>query len=80
MSRVKIYDTYTEITNGLFVDIENEKSSITKNDIEEVLKSVVAETYRQITDMNSVVNMSEEEVIQYLDRISEQYEQHNNTI
>ena len=80
MSRIKVYDTHTEIINGLFIDTENEKDSLTKNDIEEVLKTMVAETYRQITDMNSVVNMSEEEVIQYLDRISEQYEQHNNTI
>ena len=80
MSRIKVYDTHTEIINGLFIDTENEKDSLIKNDIEEVLKTMVAETYRQITDMNSVVNMSEEEVIQYLDRISEQYEQHNNTI
>ena len=80
MSRIKVYETHTEIVNGLFIDTENEKDSLTKNDIEEVLKTMVAETYRQITDMNSVVNMSEEEVIQYLDRISEQYEQHNNTI
>lgn len=90
------HDIYTEIINGLFVDIENEKSSITKNDIEEVFKSVVAgadvinssdreiviyssreelrqfnramqgATYRQTT------NMSEEELIQYFDTISQE--------
>lgn len=90
------HDIYAEIINGLFVDIENEKSSITKNDIEEVFKSVVAgadvinssdreiviyssreelrqfnrtmqgATYRQTT------NMSEEELIQYFDTISQE--------
>lgn len=37
MTRTKVYDTHTEIINGLFIDTENEKSSITKNDIEELL-------------------------------------------
>ena len=41
MSRIKVYDTHTEIINGLFIDTENKKHSITKNDIEEVLQSVI---------------------------------------
>jgi len=129
MSRIKTYTTYTEVTNGLFVDIPDEEftflgssiskglytsfidpieaRSLTTEDIRQAVQTILVEPrqqdrqivvytgrsgmrefqqaieqeiYRQITDMNSVVNMSEEEIIQYLDRISEQYEQHNNTI
>ena len=57
MSRIRTYITYTEVTNGLFVDIENEKPSITKNDIEEVLKSVVAGA--------DVINSSDREIVIY---------------
>ena len=41
MSKIKTYDTYTEIPNGLFRDIENEKNLTLKDGIEEVLKSIV---------------------------------------
>ena len=95
MSRIKVYDTHTEIINGLFIDIENEKSYITKNNIEELLievfdtnnpsdrevvlysgpeglrqfnRAMQEEAYRQVT------NMSEQELIQYFDRISQEEE------
>lgn len=95
MSRIKVYDTHTEITNGLFIDIEDEKDYITKNDIEEILikitdtnntsdgevifyssseglrqfnRAVQEAAYRQTT------NMSEQELIQYFDRISQEEE------
>ena len=32
---------FTEIINGLFIDTENKKHSIVKNDIQEVLQSVI---------------------------------------
>lgn len=41
MSRIKVYNTHTEITNGLFINTENKKHSIVKNDIQEVLQSVI---------------------------------------
>ena len=78
MSRIKVYDTHTEITNGLFIDTENKKHSIIKNDIQEVLQSVKGmrqfnramqeEIHTQFTDM------SEQELIQYFDRISQEEE------
>ena len=98
MNRIKVYGTYTEIINGLFVDIENEKSSITKNDIEELLKSIIggadiinpsnrevvlfssAEGARQFNRAmqeavyRQTTNMSEQELIQYFDRISQEEE------
>ena len=91
MSKVKIYDTYTETINGLFVDIENEKSSITKNDIEDLLIKVFdtnntsdgevilyssSEGLRQFNRAiqeeayTQSINMTEEELIQHFDRIS----------
>ena len=51
MNRIKVYDTHTEIINGLFVDIKDEKEYITKNDIEELLKSTIGGA-----DMNSPSN------------------------
>lgn len=98
MSRIKVYDTHTEIINGLFINTENEKHSIIKNDIEKVLQSVIGgadmnrssdieitlfcneegmrqfnramqeEIHTQFTDM------SEQELIQYFDRISQEEE------
>lgn len=41
MSRIKVYNTHTEIINGLFIDTENKKHSIVKNDIQEVLQFVI---------------------------------------
>ena len=98
MSRIKVYDTHTEITNGLFIDTENKKHSIIKNDIQEVLQSVIGRV-----DMNrssdreialfiseqgmrqfnramqeeihtQFIDMSEQELIQYFDRISQEEE------
>ena len=37
MSRIKVYDTYTEIINGLFIDIEDKKDSIAKDNLKETL-------------------------------------------
>ena len=36
MSRIKIYDTYTEITNGLFIGIEDKKDSIAKDNLKKL--------------------------------------------
>ena len=95
MSRIKVYGTYTEIINGLFVDIENEKSSITKNDIEEILvkitdtnntsdrEIILYSSLEGLTQFNRAMqeavyrqttNMSEQELIQYFDRISQEEE------
>ena len=35
MSRIKVYDTHTEIINGLFIDTENKKHSITRDNLKE---------------------------------------------
>ena len=98
MSRIKVYDTHTEIINGLFIDTENKKHSITKNDIEEVLQSVIGgadmnrSSNREVTlffneegmrQFNRAMqeeihtqftDMSEQELIQYFDRISQEEE------
>ena len=96
MSRIKVYDTHTEIINGLFIDTENKKHSIVKNDIQEVLQSVIGgadmnrSSNREITLFISeqgirqfnrtmqeeihtqFTDMSEQELIQYFDRISQE--------
>ena len=87
MSKIVIeYDTYFEIKNGLFVDIEDGKDYITKNDIgrtsnREVVffssveaarqfnRAIQEEAYRQS------INMSEQELIEHFDRISQQEEE-----
>ena len=98
MSRIKVYDTHTEIINGLFIDTENKKHSIIKNDIQEVLQSVIGgadmnrSSNREITLFISeqgirqfnrtmqeeihtqFTDMSEQELIQYFDRISQEEE------
>ena len=98
MSRIKVYNTHTEITNGLFIDTENKKHSIIKNDIQEVLQSVIGgadmnrSSDREITlsiseqgmrQFNRAMqeeihtqftDMSEQELIQYFDRISQEEE------
>ena len=86
MSRIKVYNTYTEITNGLFIDTENKKRSIIKNDIQEVLQfeiggaDMTRSSDREITlfingqEMRQFTNMSEQELIQYFDRISQEEE------
>ena len=59
MSRIKVYDTYTEIINGLFIDLP---------DIITVTRNPNEETSHQLR------NMSEQELIQYFDRISQEEE------
>ena len=59
MSRIKVYDTHTEIINGLFIDIPD-TITVTRNPNEE--------TSHQLR------NMSEQELIQYFDRISQEEE------
>ena len=86
MSRIKVYNTHTEITNGLFIDTENKKHSIIKNDIQEVLQfeiggaDMTRSSDREITlfingqEMRQFTDMSEQELIQYFDRISQEEE------
>ena len=97
MSRIKVYDTYTEIINGLFIDIEDKKDSIAKDNLKETLDFkarragmnspsnrevtlfVSEEGMRQFIAMQEemhrqIVNMSEQELIQYFDRISQEEE------
>lgn len=59
MSRIKVYDTYIEIINGLFIDLPD-TITVTRNPNEE--------TSHQLR------NMSEQELIQYFDRISQEEE------
>ena len=98
MSKIKVYDTYTEITNGLFIGIEDKKDSIAKDNLKETLnfkarraginrlsnmgitlftseegmrqfnRAMQEQMYIQLT------NMSEQELIQYFDRISQEEE------
>ena len=52
MSKIVIeYDTYFEIKNGLFIDTENKKHSITRDNLKESLESVIGGA-----DMNSPSN------------------------
>ena len=97
MSRIKVYDTYTEIINGLFIDIEDKKDSIAKDNLKETLDFkarragmnspfnrevtlfISEEGMRQFIAMQEemhrqIVNMSEQELIQYFDRISQEEE------
>ena len=98
MSRIKVYNTHTEITNGLFIDTENKKPPIIKKDIEEVLQYVIGgadmtrSSDREITlfingqqmrQFNRAMqeeihtqftDISEQELIQYFDRISQEEE------
>ena len=91
MSRIRTYTTYTEVTNGLFVDIEEISIKITDinntSDGEVIINSSL-EGLRQFNRVMQeaayiqTIDMSERETIQYLDRISQEQEneQHNSTI
>lgn len=79
------HDTYAEITNGLFIDTENKKHSIIKNDIQEVLQFVIGgadmnrSSDREITlfireQRIRQFNRAMQELIQYFDRISQEEE------
>ncbi len=59
MNRIKVYGTHTEIINGLFIEIPD-TITVTRNPNEE--------TSHQLR------NMSEQELIQYFDRISQEEE------
>ena len=98
MSRIKVYDTYTEIINGLFINIEDKKDSIAKDNLKETLDfkarraDMNSPSNREVTLFVSeegmrqfniamqeemhrqIVNMSEQELIQYFDRISQEEE------
>jgi len=98
MSRIKVYDTYTEIINGLFIDIEDKKDSIAKDNLKETLDfkarraGMNSPSNREVTLFISeegmrqfnramqeqmytqLTNMSEEQLIQYFDRISQEEE------
>ena len=91
MSRIRTYTTYTEVTNGLFVDIEEISIKITdiNNTFDgEVIINSSLEGLRQFNRVMQeaayiqTIDMSERETIQYLDRISQEQEneQHNSTI
>ena len=91
MSRIRTYTTYTEVTNGLFLDIEEISIKITDinntSDGEVIINSSL-EGLRQFNRVMQeaayiqTIDMSERETIQYLDRISQEQEneQHNSTI
>ena len=84
MSRIKVYDTHTEIINGLFIDISDETPFIIGTspqgnyivgfdpidlpDTITVTRNPNEETSHQLR------NMSEQELIQYFDRISQEEE------
>ena len=84
MSRIKVYDTHTEIINGLFIDIPDEAPFIIGTspqgnyivgfdpidlpDTITVTRNPNEETSHQLR------NMSEQELIQYFDRISQEEE------
>ena len=84
MSRIKVYDTHTEIINGLFIDIPDEApfiigispqgnyivgfDPIDLPDTITVTRNPNEETSHQLR------NMSEQELIQYFDRISQEEE------
>ena len=98
MSRIKVYDTYTEIINGLFIDIPDEEFTFLPDDLITQLRPRIIgadtnnpsnreislftneERMRQFNiamqeEMHrQIVNMSEQELIQYFDRISQEEE------
>ena len=55
MNRIKVYDTHTEIINGLFIDIEDKKDSIAKDNLKETLKETLDFKARR-AGMNSPSN------------------------
>ena len=106
MSRIKVYDTHTEIINGLFIDIPDEEFTFlsenlniiprvqrqvrvpaSRNIIRDEAEGLTMEqfeasyprtnnttTERALNEeiWHQVRNMSEEETIQYFDRISQE--------
>ena len=110
MSRIKVYDTYTEIINGLFIDIPDEEFTFLPKNL-----NIIPRVQRQVRvpdfdeapfiigtspqgnyivgfdpiDLPDIItvtrnpneetshqlrNMSEQELIQYFDRISQEEE------
>ena len=91
MSRIRTYTTYTEVTNGLFVDIEEISIKITDINNTSDGEIIIDSSLEGLRQFNRVmqeaayiqtIDMSERETIQYLDRISQEQEneQHNSTI
>ena len=91
MSRIRTYTTYTEVTNGLFVDIEEISIKITDINNTSDGEVIIDSSLEGLRQFNRVmqeaayiqtIDMSERETIQYLDRISQEQEneQHNSTI
>ena len=75
MSRIKVYDTHTEIINGLFIDIPDEEFTfrppqefvhLTRQQIEEAINHVFAQLSLQLR------NMSEQQLLEHFDRISQE--------
>ena len=91
MSRIRTYTTYTEVTNGLFIDIEEISIKITDINNTSDGEVIIDSSLEGLRQFNRVmqeaayiqtIDMSERETIQYLDRISQEQEneQHNSTI
>ena len=91
MSRIRTYTTYTEVTNGLFVDIKEISIKITDINNTSDGEIIINSSLEGLRQFNRVmqeaahiqtIDMSERETIQYLDRISQEQEneQHNSTI
>lgn len=90
MSRIKVYDTHTEITNGLFIDIPDEEFTFLSeslNIIRDECEGITMEQFEAASPITNNVtrernlnegiwhqlrNMSEQETIQYFDRISQE--------
>ena len=85
MSRIVRHSNYTEITNGLFMEIADKEFTFAEQDgvlkriqdvaiqdIEEAVHSVFEESRRLSAQSRPTrfYNMSEQELIQYFDRIS----------
>ena len=102
MSRIKVYDTHTEIINGLFIDIPDEEFTFLLKNLNIIprvqieapfiigtspqgnyivgfdpidLPDTVAVTRNPNEETSHQLrNMSEQELIQYFDRISQEEE------
>ena len=88
MSRIKVYDTHTEIINGLFIDIPDEEFTFF-DEVPFIIGTSPQGNYIAGFDLPDTIavtrnpneetshqlrNMSEQELIQYFDRISQEEE------
>ena len=89
MSRIRTYTTYTEVTNGLFIDIPDEEvyrlSESRNRRTQDQRRHLYIDPSVEIREeevrrasnegiWHQLRNMSERETIQYLDRISQEQE------